>query len=330
LRRFTDLSLLSAATVRSLLQRADELRSGASSDAARRKTLGLLFFNSSLRTRVSMVAAWARLGGMAVDLTPGQGMWKLATGDAPMLGDEAEHIEEAAGVLGRLCDVLGVRAFASGTDWADDRRDALLANFDKHCRCPVVNMESALFHPCQSLADWLTLDDHAVADHDPFVLSWAYHPKALPQAVPNSAMLMACHRGMNVTILRPDGWSLDPELTARAAALATAHGGSLRETADPAVLKSARVVYAKSWGALKWYSDPKAEAVERAKYRDWCVGAAGYGVGPDTRLMHCLPVRRDVVVSRELLTSKQSVILDQAENRKWAQAAVLERMALAE
>jgi len=325
MRRFLSLGDLTMDDVRSLLLRAAELRLNGPTNIARGKTLGLLFLNPSLRTRVSMVGAWNHLGGACVDLTPGQGMWKLATGSAPMLGDEAEHIEEAAGVLGRLCDVLGVRAFASGSVWDEDRRDALMAAFDTHARCPLINMESGVWHPCQALADWLTLDDHGIDEDTHFVLSWAWHPKPLPMAVPNSALLMAAQRGMKVTVLRPAEYALDPSVMAQANALARASGGSVTESSDPAVLKTAGVVYAKSWGSITCYGVPGAEMTQREPYRDWCVGGERLPVPGDARLMHCLPVRRDVVVTTKLLTSKQSLILDEAENRKWAQAAVLER-----
>jgi N-acetylornithine carbamoyltransferase len=302
MRQYINLADLSQAEVRKLLERAAVLRTLEPLTIARGRTLGTLFLNPSLRTRVSMVAAWAHLGGTTVDLTPGQGMWKLATGSEPMLGDEAEHIDEAAGVLGRLCDVLGVRAFATGLDWGADRLDELLGAFARHSRAPLVNMESAVWHPCQALADWLTLDDHAIPNSSHFVLSWAWHPKPLPMAVPNSALLMAAQRGMRVTVLRPEGYSLDPYVMKTAESLASQSGGSVSESHDPAVLAGANVVYAKSWGSITAYGNREAEMALREPYRDWCVGSDRLPVGADARLMHCLPVRRDVVVSRELLT----------------------------
>ncbi len=326
MRRFLNLADLEVPIVRRLLERAAVLRTSAPLDIARGRTLGTLFLNPSLRTRVSMVGAWAHLGGSAVDLTPGQGMWKLATGSDPMLGDEAEHIEEAAGVLGRLCDVLGLRAFATGLDWGADREDELLGAFDRLSRAPLINMESAVWHPCQSLADWLTLDDSGIPATGHFVLSWAWHPKPLPMAVPNSALLMAAHRGMRVTVLRPEGYSLDPSIMRKAEMLAEQTGGSVSESADPSVLSGAHVVYAKSWGSITAYGNRDAEMQLREPYRNWCVGSDTLQVSPNSRLMHCLPVRRDVVVSTKLLTGSQSLILDQAENRKWAQCAVLESM----
>lgn len=327
MRSFMDLAASEKDQISTLLERASALRSGDRSELARGRTLGLLLLNPSLRTRVSMVAAWSLLGGDCVDLSPGQGMWNLASGSEPMLGDEAEHIEEAAGVLGRLCDVLAVRAFAAGKNWEHDRQDSLINAFLEHGTCPFVNMESALYHPCQALADWLTLNDHEVPEHEHFVLSWAWHPKALPMAVPNSALLMAAQRGMRVTVLRPDGYSLDPDIMERAQTLAAGSGGSLEESNDPATLKDAKVVYAKSWGSIEAYGDPTSESKLRADYRDWCVGSGPLKLADSTKFMHCLPVRRDVVASTEVLKSERSLILDQAENRKWAQAAVLEAMA---
>lgn len=337
--RYINLADLARSDIDALIARAAELKAGARSSPAAGKTLGLLFLNPSLRTRVSMVGAWGLLGGVCADLTPGQGMWNLATGSGPMLGDEAEHMEEAAGVLGRLCDVLGVRAFASGSDWQVDRQDSLINAFARLARCPLVNMEGAMYHPCQALADWLTLEEvsrpgpaqrlQQPASETHFVLSWAWHPKPLPVAVPNSALLMACQRGMRVTLLRPEGWDLDPGVMEQARSLSAANGGSLAVSDERGVLKQAHVVYAKSWGSLQpdLYADKNAEKARREAWRDWCVGGPGAPVGDHTLAMHCLPVRRDVVMATSLLTGPNSLILDEAENRKWAQAAVLERMA---
>ena len=325
MKQFLNLADCSRSDVEKLVKRAIELKAGAQSDVASRRTLGLIFLNPSLRTRVSMVGAWAWLGGASVDLSPGSGMWQLATDDAPMLGAEAEHIEEAAAVLGRLCDVVGVRAFAAGNDWSIDRQDQFIRTMAEHADAPFVNMESGMYHPCQALADRLTLDEKHVATDDHFVLSWAWHPKALPQAVGNSALLMAAQRGMKVTLLRPEGYNLDQGVMASARELADEAGGSLQVSDDPSVLTSAKVVYAKSWGAISCYGDPAAEASSREKHRNWCIGGEGFAIG-DAAFMHCLPVRRDVVVSTEVLKSNNSWVLDQAENRKWAQAAVLEAM----
>jgi len=326
MQHFLNLADHSLDAVAALVKRARELKAGKPLDIARGQTLGLLFLNPSLRTRVSMVGAWAHLGGACVDLTPGVGMWNMATGSAPMLGAEAEHIEEAAGVLGRLCNVLGVRAFAEGKDWQADRQDATMAVFARHSRCPLVNMESGVWHPCQALADRMTLDEHDIPKSGRFVLSWAFHPKSLPMAVPNSALLMAAQRGMKVTVLRPEGYQLDADVMASAHKLASQAGGSVEESSDPASLKGATVVYAKSWGSMAQYGKPEAEQALRAQYRDWCVGGPKLAVDSTTRFMHCLPVRRDVVVTTKLLTSSQSLILDQAENRKWAQCSVLAHM----
>ncbi len=328
MRSFINLADVERTEIEKLLARAALLRAGKPSHFAFGKTLGLLFLNPSLRTHVSMVAAWSHLGGTSIALTPGQGAWKLHWGDEPMLGDAAEHAEEAAAVLGRLCHLLGVRAFAAGKNWAEDRRDAVMALFKAHSAAPLVNMESGLYHPCQALADWLTLDDHKIPSKARFVLTWGYHPKALPQAVPNSALLMACQRGMQVTLLRPNGYHLDPDVMAQARALASQNAGALTESDDPSVLGEADVVYAKAWGSLAHYGDAASETKLRSNYRDWCVGQGPLRLGKTSKLMHCLPVRRDVEVATALLKSPQSLILDEAANRTWAQAAVLEHLAL--
>ena len=313
--------------VNALLERSAGLRAGSPSDVAKGRLLGLLFLNPSLRTRTSMIGAWGYLGGTSAILSPGDGVWELATGDGPMLSTSAEHIEEAAGVLGRLCDVLGVRAFAGGDNWEQDRKDSLMASFAEFADAPLINMESGMYHPCQALADWLTLEDHKVERNAKIVLSWAYHPKALQQAVPNSALLMAAQRGMQVSVLRPDGFALDSGVMEQAHKLAEASGGQISETDDPATLADAQVVQAKSWGSLEHYSDQEASTKLREKYRDWCVGNDKLPVPDSAKFMHCLPVRRDVVATRSIIKSKNSVVLDQAVNRKWAQASILEAMA---
>ncbi|NUQ34593.1 MAG: N-acetylornithine carbamoyltransferase [Planctomycetaceae bacterium] len=326
MKQFINLADFTPDAVEVLVKRAQELREHGPTDAAKGMLLGLLFMNPSLRTRTSMVGAWAYLGGQSVSLSQTEGTYELATGDGPMLGSAAEHIEEAAGVLGRLCDVLGVRAFASGTVWAEDRKDSVIQTFARLSRAPFVNLESGMYHPCQALADRLTLEDKQINKRSSFVLSWAYHPKALPQAVANSALLMATQRGMNVTVLRPEGYTLDADVMAKAHEFSKVTGGSLKETDDVGVLRTTDVVYVKSWCSLPFYSDREGERKLREKYKHWCVGNESLPVGERTKFMHCLPIRRDVKATKALITGKNSLILDQAENRKWAQVAVLDSL----
>lgn len=290
------------------------------------KVLGLLFFNPSLRTRTSFETAMLRLGGHAIPLDVGGGVWKLETRDgAVMNGDRAEHIVEAARVLSRYVDALGVRSFPEGQSWAVDRTDPVLGSFARHATVPVINMESAVWHPCQALGDALTWNELGLATDDRLVLTWAYHPKALPLAVPNSVMLAAAQRGLDVTVLRPREFALDAEMVASAAKIAKRQGGAVRETDDRACLDGARVVYAKEWTSLAAYGDVERERAIRSQYTDWQVTAAWMRRTNQGRFMHCLPVRRNVVVADEVLDGRWSAVVDQAENRLHAQQALLLR-----
>jgi N-acetylornithine carbamoyltransferase len=192
----------------------------------------------------------------------------------------------------------------------------------------LINMESAMNHPCQALADWRTLDEMQIPQRGKFVLSWAYHPKALPLAVPAATLHMAAMRGMEVVVLRPDGFALPRQIMDKAASAAGASGGSVSETADrAAALKDAHVLYAKEWGSTAHYGDIQADAKLRADLTDWCVRERWFaGARPDAKLMHCLPVRRNVAIADEVLDGPRAQVLREARNRLTVQMAVLHRM----
>jgi len=303
-------------------------RTDARTDAAAGRTIGLLFFNPSLRTRTSMEVAAAHLGADSTTLTPGEGTWDLAwTDGAVMDGDAAEHVREAIGVLSRYHDALGVRVFASGTDYAADKRDALIRRVAEVATVPVVNLESAWAHPCQAVSDASLLTDRfdgAPAGKD-FVLAWTYHPKALPMAVPNSTVKMAARCGMNVTVARPETHALDDDVMDAARGLAEPHGATVTATDDlDAAVADADVVYAKSWGGPLVYTDPEREAEVRTGSRDWRITAGRMARTDDGAFMHCLPVRRNVVVDDAVMDGPHAAHLDQAEYRLHAQKALLE------
>jgi N-acetylornithine carbamoyltransferase len=294
------------------------------------KVLGLLFFNPSLRTLASFQAGMARLGGSSFVISPGQGSWQLETrAGAVMDGAAAEHVREAIPVLAGYGDALGIRSFAGGTDLAADLADETFLSMAEVCPVPLINLESAIDHPCQALADWKTMDDLGVPVRGGrFVLSWAWHPKALPLAVPAAAVHMAAMRGMDVTVLRPEGFALPDPVMERARQAAALSGGSVRETSDrESAMEGAHVIYAKSWTAPSRYGEPQAEAALRAGLRGWCVGEDWFApAAPGCRFMHCLPVRRNVVVRDEVLDGPRSVVIREAHNRMWAQMAVLHRL----
>lgn len=291
------------------------------------RNLGLVFFNDSLRTRVSMELAMQELGGRTVAVTPGSGTWGFEwESDTPMTGAAAEHIKEAVGVLGRYVDALGVRLFASGTDYHADSTDARFRLLTELSAVPVLNLESAWAHPCQALADAgaLMKTFGELPTGRKFVLSWATHPKALPMAVPNSALGMAARMGMDVTVARPESHALDSAVMDDAHRLAAASGGSVTETDDlDAAVEGAHVVYAKSWGGPMMYGDPEGEHTLRTSLTGWRITADRMDRTDGGRFMHCLPVRRGVVVDDAVIDDPHAIHLDQAEFRIHAQKAIL-------
>ena len=329
MKRFLDLADFSREEIVDLLALAQSLQDRPQPRALAGKILGLVFFNPSLRTLSSFQAGMSRLGGDSFVITPGQGTWQLETRlNAVMNGAAAEHIREGIPVLASYCDALGVRAFAEGKNLEQDLDERLFRMVDELCDKPLINLESAMNHPCQALADWRTLDELGIPQRSKFVLSFAYHPRALPLAVPAAALHMAAMRGMEVVVARPDGYALPPAIMEKAGAAARAAGGSVSETSDrAAALAGAAVVYAKEWGSTRHYGDADAEAAMRAGLADWCVREHWFAKArPDARLMHCLPVRRNVAVADEILDGPRAVVKREAFNRLVVQMAVLHRM----
>jgi N-acetylornithine carbamoyltransferase len=327
LRHFLTVQGLTHERFEALLARSEDFRRGAESAALSGKHVGLVFFNPSLRTRVSMEVAVSRLGGTPVTLSVAGDAWAMEYEDGVVMdGAAAEHVREGAGVLGRYCDILGVRAFPSGKDYAKDRREPVLMGFVQHAGVPIVNLESSLGHPCQAMADAMTLKQRfGVVKGKRVLLTWAWHPKALPMAVPSSFVLVATRLGADVVLARPDGYDLDDDVLRAAEQNARQAGGSITVTADlEGAYDGVEAVYAKSWGSLADYGHPEAETARRSGYRDWRVTEARMARGKDAFFMHCLPVRRNVVVDDAILDGPRSVVLDQAENRLYAQQAILE------
>jgi len=329
MKRFLDLDDFSRDEVLDLLSLAQALQDRPEPTALANKVLGLVFFNPSLRTLASFQAGMARLGGSAFVINPGLGTWQLETRpNAIMKGMAAEHIREGIPALASYCDALGVRAFAEAKSLASDLNETLFGMIDELCDKPLINMESAMNHPCQALADWRTMDELKVPTRAKFVLSWANHPKALPLAVPSATVHMAAMRGMEVVVLRPEGFALPEPIMEKARDAARAAGGSVAETSDrTAALAGANVLYAKEWGTTMYYGDTEADARLRADLADWCVREPWFkGAAPDAKFMHCLPVRRNVAVADEVLDGPRAVVKRGAFNRMPVQMAVLHRM----
>lgn len=314
-----------------ILERARRVKRGEERGGLEGKVLALVFLDPSLRTRTSFEVAMALHGGHAVVVEPGRGSWPLELDEgAVMDGDRTEHLIEAAAVLGRYADALGVRAFPRGSSWAEVRRDPVVRGFARWSGKPVINLESARRHPCQELADAFTLVEKL---GDPrgkrFTLAWAWHPKALPTAVPASAALAAARLGMNVTIAHPPGFDLDADDVAAIEETAASHGGRVATSDDlDAACGGADAVYVKAWGGLDRFEDAAGEAARRGAHRDWQLRRRHVAASRDGKgiVMHCLPVRRNVEIADAVLDSAASVVVDQAENRLHVQRALLLRL----
>jgi N-acetylornithine carbamoyltransferase len=329
MKRFLDLADLSRDEVIALLDLSRRLQEHPEPQALAGKILGLLFFNPSLRTLASFQAGMARLGGNSFVITPGQGTWQLETRlGVEMSGAAAEHVREGIPVLASYCDALGIRAFADGKDLQSDLAETTFNSMASLVDKPLVNLESAINHPCQALADWKTMDDLGVSTKGRFVLSWVYHPRGLPLAVPAAALHMAAFRGMEVVVLRPDGFALPPQIMAKAQRAAAVSGGSVRETNDRAeALEGAQIVYAKEWGSPAHYGDTDADARLRRNLTGWCVRNDWFEkTANDCRLMHCLPVRRNTAIADEVLDGPRSAVQQEAHNRLVVQMAVLYKL----
>ena len=330
MKSFNDLADFTNEEIQALIELAGRLDASPEPEALKGKVLSLLFLSPSLRTLASFQAAMTRLGGGSFVISPDMSIHGLETRPGIVMdGAAAEHIREAVPVIASYGDAIGIRAFAERKNLEHDMRESEFNSLTDLVDTPWINMESAMGHPCQNLADWKTLDDLGIpANGGKFVLSWAYHPKALPLAVPSSTLYMAAKRGMDVTVARPEGFGLPEAVMSKAAAAAEASGGSIRETEDPSdAMEGAHVIYAKSWSSTSHYGDRLRDQELREQHLDWCVDEPWFAnAREDCRFMHCLPVRRGVVVADRILDGPRSVVIPEARNRMLAQMAVLHQM----
>jgi len=328
---FNDLADCSPEAVETLLALAGRLDRQPEPRALEGKVLALLFRNPSLRRLASFQAAMVRLGGGAFVISPDMSIHGLETrAGIVMDGAAAEHIKEAVPVIASYGDALGIRAFAQRRSLDDDVADKQFGELAALAgNKPVINMESAINHPCQSLADWKTMDDLGVPRNGGrFVLSWAYHPRPLPLAVPSATVHMAAMRGMDVVVHRPAGFELPDAVMQKAKAAAEASGGSVTETDDRReATEGAHVIYAKSWASTRHYGDDPADKKLREELVHWCVDENWFdNAQSDGHFMHCLPVRRGVVVQDHVLDGPRSVVIAEARNRMVVQMAVLHQL----
>jgi N-acetylornithine carbamoyltransferase len=293
------------------------------------KSVGLVFFNPSLRTRASMQVGVYELGGNPVILEPGNTSWTLEHREGVVMdGDKTEHLAEFVRVLERYVAAIGVRTFANLKNWEEERLEPVLSAFEKYSSVPLINLESAMHHPCQALADMMTIRERAGEKKKKVLLTWAWHPKALPMAVPNSFALGAAQMGHDLRIAHPAGYELDEELLSEIKAQAKENGGSIEISNDVhSSFEDAEVVYAKSWGSKDFYGATEQDVEYRQQFRnDWIVDETKMARTNIAIFMHCLPVRRNVIVTDAVIDGANSVVIDEAENRLHAQKAILSKL----
>lgn len=282
-------------------------------ELGKNKTLMMVFFNSSLRTRLSTQKAALNLGMNVIVLDINQGAWKLETERGVIMdGDKPEHILEAIPVMGSYCDIIGVRSFARFESKADDYNEVILNQFIKHSGRPVFSMEAATRHPLQSFADLITIEEYKKRERPKVVLTWAPHPKALPQAVPNSFAEWMNATDYEFVITHPRGYELDPMFT----------GNAKVEYDQMKAFEGADFIYAKNWSAYMGDNYGKVLSTDR----DWTVSSRQMAVTNDAYFMHCLPVRRNMIVTDEVIESPRSLVIPEAANREISATVVLKRL----
>lgn len=293
-----------------LVEEAKNLKKNPKADVALgiNKTIGLLFFNNSLRTRLSTQKAATNLGLEVMVMNFGNEGWALEYGDGTIMNQgTSEHIKEAAQVVSQYCDIIGIRAFAGLTDKEKDKAEVVLNGFKKYASVPILNMESSVGHPLQALADAITIDENKTTKRPKVVLSWAPHPKALPHAVANSFVEMMQLQDADFVLTHPKGYELDPKIT----------DGVTIEHDQEKALKNADFVSVKNWSNYKDYG--KVINTDA----NWMMTKEKLG---NAKFMHCLPVRRNVVVNDAVLDSDQSIVIQQANNRTYAAQIVLKKI----
>ena len=313
MKKFTcveDIGALDKALAEAALIKKDKF---AFTGLGRNKTLLMIFFNSSLRTRLSTQKAAMNLGMNVIVLDVNQGAWKLETERGVIMdGDKAEHLLEAIPVMGCYCDIIGVRSFAGLTNKKDDYEDKVISQFIKYSGKPVFSMEAATRHPLQSFADLITIEEYKTKERPKVVMTWAPHPKALPQAVPNSFAEWMIAAGYDFVITHPHGYELDPAFTK----------GAKIEYDQRKAFEGADFIYAKNWSA---YEDPNYGKVISTD-RDWTVDAEKMALTNNAYFMHCLPVRRNMIVTDDVIESDRSIVIPEAANREISAQVVIKRL----
>ncbi|MBM3977919.1 MAG: N-acetylornithine carbamoyltransferase [Planctomycetes bacterium] len=317
---------LEPSVIDDLIDHAQRLKRRAARADLAGRTIGMLFFRGSLRTRTSFEAAVHQLGGHTINLNATSDFWELEDREGTVMDGKApEHIKDAARALSHYVNALAIRPSPAGQSWPVDRRDAQITSWARHSSVPVINMESALWHPLQALADMMTLRE-SLGDlkGKKIALVWVHSPEPASLAVPHSLLVPALRAGMQVSVAHPPGFGLDEGVvgeaqeTAARSATKLQVGCSLEEA-----VRGADVVYARSWQSLEDYGNTTLAASRRARLSGWKVDERLMGTGRDARFMHAMPVRRNVEATDQVLDSARSLVQTQAENRLHTQKALL-------
>jgi|SRR3989339_322883 len=319
--------------IQQIINLAIDFKNGKNTFDLKGKILTAIFVNPSLRTRLSFESGMKKLGGF-INILGGADSWDFEYDDGAVMDkDKQEHIKEAARVISRYSDLIALRNSQLMTKknkhdkqvtWDNLIKDTPINQLAKYATVPVINMESNMFHPCQAMADMMTIfEKFGSFQKKKYVLTWAPHPKALPLATPHSQMLLPAIMGMDVTVACPEGFELDSSVIE----LAKINGGKVTiENDQQKAFQNANVIVAKSWASLKFFGNFDQESEYRKKFTNWLIDEQKMSLTNKGIFMHCLPVRRNVVVSDEVIDGQNSVIIDEAENRMWVQMAIITKL----
>ena len=326
LRHLVRLTDLEQNEIDAILDASVRIRQEGTTRSLSGKTIGLLFFRGSLRTRASFEAAVGQLGGHPIDLNSSSDFWELEDREGGVMdGAAPEHVRDAATVLSRYVDLIAIRPALTGSSWKVDRQDAGICSWANHSEVPVINMESALWHPLQTLADLMTLREHFGAlSGRKLTIVWTHSPTGVSPSVVNSLLHATIRSGMQVRLAHPPGYELDHEVLAEAERIASKSAGTYEVSNKlPDAVDGSEVVYGRSWWSLDDYDNPTLAASRRARHSNWKVDSDLLAHGDHAHFMHAMPVRRNLEVTDAILDGPESLVYQQAENRLHSQKALL-------
>lgn len=323
------LDTFSPEELRFVIERAREMKAHGHGSSLQGRSLVMVFFDPSLRTRSSFSIAFSSQGGTVIDMVASRDIWALEMEEgAVMDGIADEHVRDAAAVLSEYADMIAIRALARHDDWARERRDQVIVSFQKYSSVPIFNMESVLDHPCQAWGDALTLtEEFGDLRGKKIALVWTYHPHTRPLAVPHGVGVMAAKLGMDVTVCHPEGYELDHDVRETMELCAADEDRAVRWADDPrAGIEGADVVYAASWGSTLYHGRPDDERDLRRRNRDWRITKDLMATSHEGRFLHAMPIRRNVEADDEVVDAPYSRVIPQAANRLHIQRALFDEV----